>query len=30
MENIDAVLERIVEALNNPHPNPLPKRAREK
>ena len=28
MTNIDGVLERIAEALNDPHPNPLPGRAR--
>ena len=30
MEDIDAVLEQIAEALTDPHPNPLPNRAREK
>jgi adenine-specific DNA-methyltransferase len=28
--NTDAVLERIAEVLSDPHPCPLPKRAREK
>jgi hypothetical protein len=28
--NTEAVLERIAEALTNPHPGPLPGRAREK
>lgn len=30
MENMEAVLQRIAEALNDPHPNPLPRREREK
>lgn len=30
LENIDAVLEQIAEVLMNPHPDPLPNRAREK
>jgi adenine-specific DNA-methyltransferase len=29
MHNIEAVLQRIAEALSDPHPNPLPGRARE-
>ena len=29
LEDIDAVLERIAEVLRNPHPSPLPRRARE-
>jgi adenine-specific DNA-methyltransferase len=29
MENIEAVLQRIAEALSDPHPSPLPRRARE-
>jgi very-short-patch-repair endonuclease len=29
MENMEAVLEEIVRVLSDPHPNPLPKRARE-
>jgi class 3 adenylate cyclase/very-short-patch-repair endonuclease/tetratricopeptide (TPR) repeat protein len=29
MENIEAVLQRIAEALSHPHPNPLPGRERE-
>jgi very-short-patch-repair endonuclease len=28
MENIDAVLEQIMRTLSDPHPNPLPGRAR--
>ena len=30
LANIEAVLEQIYQALNNPHPYPLPKRARVK
>ena len=30
MENIEAVLEQITAVLSDPHPNPLPVRAREK
>lgn len=30
MEDIKAVLQRIAEALRNPHPNPLPDRERAK
>jgi hypothetical protein len=30
MENMEAVLEVIIEALKHPHPNPLPGRARAK
>jgi very-short-patch-repair endonuclease len=29
MENIEAVLQHIAEALSHPHPNPLPGRERE-
>jgi very-short-patch-repair endonuclease len=29
-ENLDGVLHRILEALINPHPDPLPGREREK
>jgi very-short-patch-repair endonuclease len=29
MENIEAVLQRIAEAVSDPHPNPLPGRERE-
>lgn len=30
MADIEAVLERILDAVRDPHPNPLPERAREK
>jgi len=30
LENIEAVVEQIHQTLSNPHPYPLPKRAREK
>jgi hypothetical protein len=29
LANIEAVLEQIYQALKNPHPYPLPKRARD-